>query len=186
MGVDYENLVQTALCCKADYAAVARAEDIHYEESFRKACEQNVCRKYNANWVCPPAVGPISELKERASQFPQGLLFQTVYTLSSSFDLKGMQAAKKVHDGVFRDILAAVRQTPQVGEVLPLNAGACGFCERCAYLDQEPCRFPQEAFASVEAYGIDVIRLEKACGIPYYHGKNTIGYVGLILFHEQK
>jgi hypothetical protein len=34
----------------------------------------------------------------------------------------------------------------------------------------------------VEAYGIDVMALEKSAGIPYYNGKNTVSYVGLILF----
>jgi hypothetical protein len=37
----------------------------------------------------------------------------------------------------------------------------------------------------VEAYGIDVMALEKSAGIPYYNGKNTISYVGLILFREK-
>ncbi|HEY3424048.1 MAG TPA: DUF2284 domain-containing protein, partial [Negativicutes bacterium] len=54
---------------------------------------------------------------------------------------------------------------------------------KCAYQDNEECRFPDKAFASVESYGIDVINLEKACGIPYYNGKNTVSYVGLILFN---
>ena len=70
--------------------------------------------------------------------------------------------------------------------MLPLNAGCCRICGRCAYLDGEPCRKPDEAVASVEAYGIDVMQMEKDVGIPYYNGKNTISYVGLILFNENK
>ncbi|KJR47546.1 hypothetical protein UF75_2047 [Desulfosporosinus sp. I2] len=35
----------------------------------------------------------------------------------------------------------------------------------------------------MEACGIDVMALEKTCGMPYYNGKNTVSYVGLILFN---
>ncbi|HWR39764.1 MAG TPA: DUF2284 domain-containing protein, partial [Patescibacteria group bacterium] len=50
-------------------------------------------------------------------------------------------------------------------------------------LDQESCKFPDEAISSVAAYGIDVITLEKVCGIPYYNSKHTVSYVGFILFN---
>jgi predicted metal-binding protein len=180
----FSELVQDALTVKADHAAIAEVAKIKFVEDFRKACEQNVCRKYNTNWVCPPAVGSFHELKARACQYPYGLLFQTVHQMKSSFDWKGMVAAKKVHDSVFRDVLDRVKNKHKIQDILPLNAGACEFCAKCAYLDNEPCRFPEEAFASVEAYGIDVIQLEKTCGIPYYNGKNTVSYVGLILFNS--
>ena len=183
MGVSFSDLVQTALAAKADHAAIAEVANIKFVEDFRKACEQNVCRKYNTNWVCPPAVGPFAELKAQACQYKYGLLFQTVHQMKSSFDWNGMVAAKKIHDEVFRELLDRVKKDYKLQGILPLNAGACEYCEKCAYLDNKPCRFPEEAFASVEAYGIDVINLEKTCGIPYYNGKNTVSYVGLILFN---
>jgi predicted metal-binding protein len=183
MGMDLNELIQEALALEADYAAVAEVSQIKFVEDFRKACEQNTCRKYNTNWVCPPAVGAFEELKIRACQYKQGLLFQTVHQLAKTFDWKGMMAAAKVHDAVFRKILDNVKNKHKLKDILPLKAGACEICPRCAYLDNEECRFPEEAFASVEAYGIDVINLEKACGIPYYNGENTVSYVGLILFN---
>jgi hypothetical protein len=36
----------------------------------------------------------------------------------------------------------------------------------------------------VEAYGIDVMKMEVDAGIPYYNGKGTYSFVGLILFQE--
>jgi len=183
MQVDFAELVKDAILLKADHAAIAEVSQIKFVEEFRKACEQNTCGKYNTNWVCPPAVGDFAELKMRACQYKQGLFFQTVHQLAKTFDWPGMMAAKKVHDAVFRGILDNVRNKHNLKNILPLNAGACEVCSRCAYLDNEACRLPDQAFASVEAYGIDVINLEKACGIPYYNGKNTVSYVGLILFN---
>ncbi|HEY3426269.1 MAG TPA: DUF2284 domain-containing protein, partial [Negativicutes bacterium] len=69
MEPDFNELIQDALALKADHAAITEVSQIRFVEDFRKACEQNTCRKYNTNWMCPPAVGPISELKAKACQY---------------------------------------------------------------------------------------------------------------------
>lgn len=183
MANNFNELISAAITAKANHAAIVEVEKIKFVEDFRKACEQNVCRKYATNWMCPPGVGSFEEVKAKACRYQYGLLFQTVHQIASSFDWKGMMAAKQVHDKVFREVLSNVKNKHSLQDILPLNAGACEFCNRCTFLDQEPCRFSEEAFPSVEAFGIDVISLEKTCGIPYYNGKNTVSYVGLILFN---
>jgi predicted metal-binding protein len=103
--------------------------------------------------------------------------------MSSSFDWKGMMKAAEIHEEIFKKILDNVKNKHGLKDILALKAGCCTVCPKCAYQDNEECRFPDKAFASVEAYGIDVMNLEKACEIPYYNGKNTVSYVGLILFN---
>jgi predicted metal-binding protein len=88
----------------------------------------------------------------------------------------------KAHTVIFRNIIAKIRQNYPLDAVLSLNAGCCNVCEKCAYLDRDPCRHPDLAVSSLEAYGMNVIALQKAAGIPHYHGKTTVCYVGLILF----
>lgn len=183
MNVDFNDLVQEALALQADHAAIAEVANIKFVEEYRKACEQNVCRKYNTSWVCPPAVGPFEELKARACQYKQGLLFQTVHQIARTFDYKGMLDAGKIHEEIFKKIVYSFKDKHNMKNILALKAGTCTVCPKCAYLDNEKCRFPEDAYASVEAYGIDVLHLEKTCGIPYYNGKNTVSYVGLILFN---
>jgi predicted metal-binding protein len=182
--INMEELVKEALDSKATYAAIADTSKISFHEEFRKACERNACGKYNTNWMGPPAVGPIAELIERVKKYKQGLLFQTVHQVRSSFDFKGMMEGAQIHERVFRELLARIKKNYRFNEMLALNAGCCRVCDKCAYLDDEPCRHPDQAVSSVEAYGIDVIGLEKAAGIPYYNGKNTVSYVGLILFED--
>ena len=185
--LDFQELVQAALARKADHAAIARTDQIRFVPEFRKACEQDTCRKYGTNWMCPPGVGPFDALKARALEFKQGLFFQTVHKVASSFDLKGMVAARKLHVPVFREILDYFRGRPEFTRLLPLDAEGCDLCPRCTYLDdQAPCRFPEEAAPPVESFGIDVINLEKATGLPYYLGPGTIIYVGLILFEAHQ
>ncbi len=184
MGINFDDLIKDALELKATYAAMADTSKIKFHEDFRKACEKNVCRMYDTNWMGPPAIGPIDELMDKARQYKQGLLIQTVHKVSSSFDLKGMIKAAKIHEEIFRKILHDIKSKYSLEDVLPLNAGCCKVCERCAYLDGEKCRFQDKALSSVEAYGIDVMALEKSAGIPYYNGPSTVSYVGLILFNE--
>jgi predicted metal-binding protein len=179
---DDKTLVALALESRATHAAILDVTQIQFHEDFRKACEKNSCGKYNASWVGPPVIGPISVLKQRVLKFRKGLLFQTVHSIASNFDFKGMLEAGKVHDQIFLDLAGRVQQAYPSDEFLPLNKGCCGICERCAYLDREPCRHPDQAFPSVEAYGMNVIALQKSAGVPYYHGKSKVCYVGLILF----
>jgi predicted metal-binding protein len=186
MPVDLNSLVQDALQLNAAHAAISDTAAIVFDETYRAACEKNRCGRYDTSWMGPPAVGPISELKKKVLEYGQGLLFQTIYTYqgSSLFDYKGMVEGAKAHDQVFRAILARMKTQYSFSRIFPLNAGCCNVCARCAYLDKEPCRFPDQAVASVEAYGIDVMKMEIAAGIPYYNGKGTYSFVGLILFAE--
>jgi len=69
--------------------------------------------------------------------------------------------------------------------VLHLTAGACGVCERCGKEDGIPCRFPDRATSSLEAYGIHVARLSESAGMKYINGVNTVTYFGAILFNAK-
>ena len=184
--IDGEKFVAFALQSNASHAAVLTTSKIQFHEEFRKACEKNICKKYGTNWMGPPAIGPISVLMKRAAGYRHSLLFQTVHRVASSFDMKGMLEAAKIHETVFRNLLKKIREEYPEENILPLNAGCCSICPTCAYLDDEPCRNPDQAVSSVEAYGINVIVAQKSAGLPYYSGKNTVTYVGLILFDSRQ
>ena len=179
-----EVLVKIALESSATDAALLDTACIRFHEDFRKACEKNFCRRYDTNWMGPPAIGPITELMNKAMQFRQGMLFQTECRVASNFDMKGMLEAAKVHEKVFRTLLNRIRTEFSGEEILPLNAGCCNLCPECGYLTQEPCRHPDQAVSSVEAYGINVIALQKSAGLTPYKGKESVIYVGLILFNK--
>jgi predicted metal-binding protein len=179
-----EELVKEAISSGAQYAVIIDTKDINFHQEFRKACERNACGRFNTNWMGPPAIGPVNDLIEKVRKYPHGLLFQTVHQVNSSFDMKSMAEGVKKHEAVFRDLLAKIKAGYRFKEILPLNAGCCRICERCAYLDGQPCRNPDKAVSSLEAYGMDVAVMQKNAGIPYYTGKNSISFVGLILFNE--
>ena len=177
-----DDLIKDAREAGATHAAIADTSALVFHEEYRKACERNACGRYATNWMGPPAIGSIHELAERAGKFKHGLLFQTVCSIDSPADWDGMMAGSLVHEQVLRNLLVCLRSKYNFTDLLPLNARCCSLCERCAYLDHQPCRHPDQAVSPVEAYGIDVVALAKSVGIPYYNGKNTVSYMGLILF----
>ncbi len=178
-------LLQAAKDSGFENAGLLETSCILFHEDIRKACERNVCGKYDTNWMGPPAIGSISDLKARVLRFRKGLLVQSIHQLASSFDWNGMMAAAKEHQALFRRFLADVGHRYPAEDFLPLDAGCCAYCEKCSYQDSRPCAYPEQALSSVEAYGMDVATLLKAAGLPYNHGRHAVGFVGLILFDLQ-
>jgi predicted metal-binding protein len=181
-----KRLVEEVNNLGATHAAVIDAAVIKYSPEFRSYCEQNKCGQYGTNWMCPPLVGPFDELRNKAAQYQECLVFQTVHAISHSLDWKGMKKAFVVHDDVLRRIVEHIAETYGIQDLLCLGAGPCTTCSKCVAADGQACRFPDKAVASLEAYGIDVGELVKSCAIPYYNGKNTVSYVGCVLFTSQR
>ena len=154
-------------------------DKIVFSEEVRKLCEANSCGRYGTNWACPPAVGPVEECRKRALEYEKGIVFSGKYELEDSFDWEGMMEG---HSS-FKKLCALVRaKAKECGEdFLLLSNEGCGKCEDCTYPDA-PCRFPEERSAPVEAYGIFVNKLAASAGINYINGKNTVTYIGMLLY----
>ena len=185
MKTSFYNLIDEVKALNVTNASLIDASVIQYSKEFRQLCAQNKCGFYDKNWMCPPAVGTFDGLKEKASRYKYGLVFQTVHKLSKRFDFIGMKDAARIHEEVARKVHDHIIHRTDIKDVLPLGVGPCKFCKTCTYVDGEACRFPDKAMASVESYGIDVGNLLKACGIPYHNGKDTVSYVGCILFNDK-
>lgn len=157
-------------------------QDIQFSEEFRAACEMNRCGKYGTNWTCPPAVGAFAQGVERIRAFSRGLVLQTIWILTDSFDIEGMLASGETHNQRVRDAYQQVGSLLSKGPTKLFSAGACSVCARCTYLDGQPCAFPEQAVAPLEGYGIDVTHVIQLAGLRYNNGPNTVSYVGMILF----
>ncbi len=151
--------------------------DITFDPELRRACEVNYCGNYGKNHACPPGIGAASELIDRAKKYKRILVFQTVTPLEDSYDFEGMMAAKIKHSEI-ADRVDALFDIPH----LQLTAGGCSVCERCAGYDGEPCRYPDRATASLEAYCINVSKLAGKCGMKYINGQDTVTYFAGFLY----
>jgi predicted metal-binding protein len=178
------DMIQIALDAGASHAALISTDSIPFVPELRESCKQNSCGRYATNWVGPPAIGDVCDLMNRVLQYSSGLVIQTVDQLEDCFDYPGMVSARDNHKIVFRHVLNEVRAQFSDLALLALDAGCCDICPICTY-PNEACRFPSEAIPSVEAYGINVNPMLTSCGLKYNNGKDTVSYVGLILFGQQ-
>ena len=151
---------------------------IECRAEVREMCVQNTCGQYGRRWSCPPGCGTLGECASRLGEYTQGILVQTVGELEDAFDGEAMMEAEARHKEHVRTMLAALRQ--RTGHVLPLGAGCCTRCAVCSCPDA-PCRFPEEAVSSMEAYGMLVLQVCKDSGLPYYYGSQKIAYTGCFL-----
>lgn len=162
-------------------AAVIPTSDVTADVSFRTLCEQNVCGNYGKNWACPPDAGDINELIAKLYGFEYILVYQSVGTLEDSFDFEGMADAAQKHGALVRNVRDKVEEI-KLKRALFLGAGGCTVCPVCAKKTDEPCRHPEKATPSLEAYGVNVSLLAKAAGMKYINGQNTVTYFGAVLF----
>lgn len=182
--IDEKGLQEAAARHGADHSAVVEVSRIPFRPEFRAACEMNSCGKYGRCWTCPPDVGPIEPMIELAKGFEHAFVFQTIGQLEDSFDIEGMEDAAKHHNKVAQALADEV--VPQLESPLLMGAGACHVCETCSKIDNEPCRFPARAIASLEAYGIAVSELAAICGLNYINGTNTVTFFGTILYGRKE
>jgi predicted metal-binding protein len=155
---------------------------IIFDPLVRKLCEQNVCGHFGKNHMCPPAVIEIDAWRNEITSYQNAAVVTKVYPTISSYDMKGW--LEGIAD--FQKTLVKIKEDlavefPKI-RYLVLGAGACNLCNQCTYPDGDPCRMPEKALTSVEACGIDVMRLSKSAGVQYNNGKNTVTYLGLVLF----
>ena len=177
----FDRLIAQACQNGADHAAVISAREITTDRAFRAMCEANSCGMYGKCYTCPPDAGEIDALISSLANYDRVLVYQHIEHLEDSFDVEGMQRAREVMFRLSQYLRDCVSEA-DFRRVLHLTAGACGVCKRCAKQDGIPCRFPDRATASLEAYGIHVAKLAESAGMKYINGANTVTYFGAILF----
>ena len=173
-------VMQLILSCGAGKAAEIQNKQITLSAEFREICKSNGCGLYGKCYMCPPDIGDIETLMAQVRSFDNAVLYQSVYALEDSYDFEGMQAAGAAFNRISREIHKQAKRTIH-HPFLHLAAGGCRVCETCAKRDNLPCKYPQQALSSLEAYGVDVYQTALSAGLQYINGTNTVTYFGMIL-----
>ena len=155
---------------------------VPFSPEVRKMCEQNACGNYGKCWTCPPAVGAYDALLSQKAGFQRFVVVDKVYALEDSFDWEGMVQSARDFQSRILEIKKTIQKDCPEFAFLALGAGTCKICPRCTFPEREPCRNPDLAIISVEAFGIDVTKMMSDNGMAYNHGSQTVTYIGG-LFH---
>ncbi len=185
MKTDFANtdLVALAKSVGCTNGEVIDVSQIVCDRRFRGQCEANACGVYGKCWMCPPDVGEIDQLIAQVQSYSRGFLYQSVFPLEDSFDFEGMQDAGREQSQRSQALDRLLKEAGW-GEYLHLSKGGCGVCPTCSKRENLPCRFPDKAISSLEAYGINVSATVKNTSMKYINGADTVTYFGLLLWKE--
>lgn len=173
-----EKAVNLAEEYKFSHIAGLDVTKLEFLQEVRDMCAADKCHMYNKSWICPPACGNLSDSVEKASRYTKGILVQTTGTLDDVFDYSMMQQIGTGHSEKFRKFVKSLLQ--YYPDMLPLGSGSCKLCKECSY-PNEPCRHPDEAVSSMEAYGLFVSKVCEDNNLGYYYGEGTITYTSCVL-----
>ncbi len=173
-----EGLVQKALDFGFTSAGLLDTSTLALLPEVRDMCAADKCRAYGRSWMCPPACGTLEENAEKLKPYRTGLIVQTTMELEDDFDYETMQAAGERQKQLFREFTKRLKG--QYPGLLPLGSGGCTLCDACTY-PGAPCRHPDEAVPSMEAFGLWVSDVCAKNGIAYNYGPRTITYTGCYL-----
>ena len=71
---DLEKLISEAKEAGFSEAGPLDISTLELREDVRVSCADNKCGQYGKNWTCPPACGELDELKNRISDYKQGVI----------------------------------------------------------------------------------------------------------------
>jgi predicted metal-binding protein len=151
------------------------------EQRIRELCSENKCGNYRSNYMCPPHVGSLEEIKARLSEFRRGLLLQYSKTLDVRNDMEGVKETKiDFHNNILR--LEEFLGSEGIQPVWGMIGGSCELCEPCRAKFGEPCPYPDKARMSLESIAIDVLSFLDRFGLDNKFYPDKITWTGCILF----
>ncbi len=172
------DLVRAALDFGFSHAAPMDPATLRPREEVRLMCSADRCQMFGRCWTCPPGSGSLEESRRTIERYRTGLLVQTTAVLDDPYDYETMMTAGEEQ----KQRLAEFREElwPRWPHLVALGNGACTVCPDCTY-PRAPCRHPDLAIQSMEAFGLVVSDACSANGLGYYYGPGTITYTGCYL-----
>ncbi len=173
-----QELIKFALEKGFTNAGELNVKALTFMPEVREMCRADRCKAYGKNWRCPPACGTLEESASKAAEYSYGIIVQTVAKMEDEFDYPAIERAAKEHGESFINMMRELKK--KYPDILGMGAGTCRRCKQCTYPDA-PCRYPDDSYSSMEAYGLWVSKVCELSSIPYNYGKNTIAFTSCYL-----
>ena len=109
------------------------AKELTFSENVRKICREE-CPRYGTSWACPPAVGTVTECRERCNAYPGAFVFTTIAEVADTANLEETLATRGEHEAVtgIRGIRLDRRTDHRVNFLQrDLTCSCSSSCRRC-------------------------------------------------------
>ena len=154
-------------------------KELEFSSRIRYICKTE-CPMYGKSWACPPGVGEEEECMRKCGKFHNCLLIGTITEVADIANITETLATRPEHEAVTNEVREFMRQ--QGVEPYVLSTEACAACERCAYLDGEPCRMPERMHPCVESHGIVLTKTLEDIGLEFQYGGNMVTWYSLLFY----
>ena len=155
--------------------------DLEFSQRIRWICRHE-CPMYDRSWACPPAVGSVEDCQGKCRSYNSCLMISTITEVADISDITGTLATRADHEAVTNEVRELLRQ--QGIEPYVLSTEACAHCQRCAWLDGQPCRYPERMHPCVESHGINIIPVLDRYGLTFQYGENVVTWFSLLFCNE--
>ena len=156
-------------------------QQLEFSPRIRYICQAE-CPMYGKTWACPPAVGEVAECKGRCLGYNSCLMVGTITETDDIANIEQTLLTRPEHEALTNQIRELFRQ--QGVEPYILSTEACAVCDRCAYLDGQPCRCPDRMHPCLESHGINIIPTLEENGLEFQYGGNIITWYSLLFFND--
>lgn len=154
-------------------------QELEFSDRIRWIC-RNECPKYGTTWACPPGVGTVEECHARCMIYHNCLLISSIAEVTDIADIDETLSTRPAHEELTEQVAELLREQGEKPYIL--STQACAICERCAILDNQPCRFPEKMHPCVESHGINVVPILEKLGLDFQFGSNVVTWISLLLF----
>lgn len=159
--------------------AYLEPETLEFSERIRWICEHD-CPMYGKSWACPPGVGSVAECRGKCVKFENCLMIATITEVEDISNIGETLTTRPEHEALtnqVRDLMLEQGVEPYV-----LSTESCAICERCAYLDGQPCRLPEKMHPCVESHGINLLGILEEQGLAFQYGENVVTWFSLLFY----
>jgi predicted metal-binding protein len=150
------------------------------QENMRTFCIENKCGNYDNNYMCPPHIGTITDMKHRLEKYIHGILLQDTVKIADKDDHDYVRHTKlDFHHKVLQ--IEEFLKNKGTGELWSMIAGSCSLCDNCQAIVKQPCTYPDKARMSMEAAGINVLDVLAQLGLDNKFYEDKVNWTGCIL-----
>ena len=158
-------------------------KSLEFSDRIRWIC-QHECPMYGKTWACPPGVGTVDSCACKCGSYGKCLMISTITEVADIADIEETLATRPAHEDITNQVGQLLRN--QGVEPYILSTEACTLCQRCAYLDGEPCRYPEKMHPCVESHGINLLAVLDQLGLAFQYGENVVTWFSLLFFNDEE
>ncbi len=155
-------------------------KSLEFSDRIRWICEHE-CPMHDRTWACPPGVGSVTQCRAKCLSYENCMMIATIVEVDDIADINQTLATRPGHEAITNEVRDLMRQ--QGVDPYVLSTEACTVCERCAWLDGQPCRHPDRMHPCVESHGINLVPVLEENGMEFQFGANVVTWVSLLFYN---